>query len=136
MASSEVEAGSVPIGRPITNTQVYVLDAEMQVVPVGVVGELYLGGAGLARGYLQAAGADGGEVCAASVQRRRQASGCTGRETMVRWLRAAGWSSWGGCDEQVKLRGFRIELGEIEAVLQEHWAVAQSSGGGARRGSE
>jgi amino acid adenylation domain-containing protein len=120
-----VTAGEeVSIGRPIANTQVYVLDAEMKVVPIGVVGELYIAGAGLGRGYLHRA-----ELTAEKfVPHPYSASGGerlyrTG--DMVRWREGGELEYVGRVDAQVKVRGFRIELGEIEAVLSNCPAISE-----------
>src|SRR6185295_7785645 len=117
--------GSVPIGRPITNTQVYVLDAEMQVAPLGVVGELYLGGAGLARGYFNQP-----EVTAERLVPHPHSPEAGARlyrtGDMVRWHEGGELEFVGRVDGQVKVRGFRIEVGEIEAVLAAHVGVREA----------
>ena len=114
----------VPIGVPITNTRMYVLDEGMEAVPVGVVGELYIGGAGVARGYWGQAGMTAEKfVPDRFSQREGERLYRTGDR--VRWREHGNLEFVGRKDEQVKMRGYRIELGEIEVVLQQQAGVEQ-----------
>jgi amino acid adenylation domain-containing protein len=105
---------SVPIGRPISNTQVYVFDTQQQPVPIGVPGELYVGGDGLARGYLNRPDLTD-EKFINHVQGRLYRTG-----DLVRYLPDGNLEFLGRIDSQVKIRGFRLELGEITAALIQH----------------
>ena len=89
------DATALPIGRPIWNTRVYVLDAGLEPVPAGLSGELYIAGLGLARGYLRSRGSDGGAVCCRPAWGWRGA-GCTGPGTWRGGVRTGCWSSWAG----------------------------------------
>jgi amino acid adenylation domain-containing protein len=114
--------GSVPIGKPISNTYVYVLDGHMNPVPVGVPGELFIGGDGLARDYLNR------PLLTNEKFVRDPFSGKAGNRLyrsgdMVRYRAGGNIEFLGRIDNQVKVRGFRVELGEIEASLAQHPSV-------------
>jgi amino acid adenylation domain-containing protein len=119
------EAIAIPIGCPITNTQIYLLDGQLQPVPIGVTGELYIGGDGLAQGYLNRP-----ELSSLAFipnpfsQKPETRLYKTG--DLARYRSDGNIEFLGRSDDQVKIRGFRIELGEIEAVLSQHPAVAEA----------
>ncbi len=118
VAKVAVGAVNVPIGRPLGNTELYVLDARMRPVPPGVRGELYIGGEGLARGYLNRAELTAERFVPHAYSR------CSGARLyrtgdVVTQLPDGRVEFVGRVDQQVKLRGFRIELGEIEAVMRQ-----------------
>ncbi|WGV25108.1 non-ribosomal peptide synthetase [Halotia branconii] len=123
-----------PIGKPIANTEIYILDKYLQPVPVGVPGELYIGGVCLARGYLNCPELTQekfiphpfeeaeGSTSASLGDRRQEAEGNRLYKTgdLARYLPDGNIEYLGRIDNQVKIRGFRIELGEIEAALSQH----------------
>jgi amino acid adenylation domain-containing protein len=117
---------SIPIGTPISNTQTYVLDAHGQPVPTGVAGELYLGGDGLARGYLNKPAATAERFVPDPFDRRPEAR-LYRTGDLVRWRVDGSLEFLGRLDSQVKLRGFRIELAEIETALGRHPAIRQAA---------
>jgi acyl-coenzyme A synthetase/AMP-(fatty) acid ligase/acyl carrier protein len=120
----------ISVGRPIANTQIYILDSNLQPVPIGTEGELFIGGAGVARGYL------GRDQLTAErfIQNPFQSSPDDTRHSarlyrtgdLARYLPDGNIELLGRIDQQVKIRGHRVELGEIEAILNEHPAVRES----------
>ena len=114
-----------PIGQPIANTRIYILDARHQPQPPGIPGELCIAGAGLARGYLKLPKLTAERFVEAELFGKRERIYKTG--DLARWLPDGNLEFLGRIDQQVKLRGFRIELGEVEAVLAEHKAVKEAA---------
>jgi amino acid adenylation domain-containing protein len=132
-------AARVPIGRPVQNARMYVLDGRRRPVPVGVAGELYVGGIGVARGYLNrpeltaerflpdpfAVGESTIGLAGATASGAGAGAGPRMYRTgdRVRWLEDGNLEFLGRADDQVKIRGFRVELGEVEAALSRHPGV-------------
>ncbi|KAF9993452.1 hypothetical protein BGZ80_008140, partial [Entomortierella chlamydospora] len=115
----------VPIGRPMNNKRIYILDANYQPVPLGAVGELYIGGVGVARGYLNRSELTAErfipDLFTANTGARMYRTG-----DLAHYLPDGNLAYLGRNDHQVKIRGFRIELGEIEARLIEHPVVSEA----------
>jgi pimeloyl-ACP methyl ester carboxylesterase len=124
-ANNSFECAYAPIGRPVGERVVYVLDADMQPVPIGIVGELYIGGYGLARGYLGRAGLTAERFLADPFDEKGGRLYRTG--DLVRWMEDGNIEYIGRADHQVKIRGFRIELGEIEARIREATGIAEAT---------
>lgn len=111
-----------PIGRPIANTQIYILDENLKLLPIGEAGELYIGGAGLARGYLNRPQLTQEKF----ISNPFESSKLYKTGDLARYLPDGNIEFLGRIDYQVKIRGFRIELGEIETLLHQHSGLQQS----------
>ena len=119
------DATYIPIGRPLTNTQIYLLDKHLKPVPIGVVGELYIGGEGLAKGYLNRPDLTAQNFITSPPIISSQYLYKTGDLAILK--SDGNLEFMGRIDHQVKLRGYRIELGEIEAVLSQHPLVVENA---------
>ena len=126
----DMEISDVHIGKPIANTQAYILSGEFKLLPIGAAGEIYVGGIGLARGYLNRAGLTAEKFVAnpfaTEEDIKRGYSRLYKTGDIGRYLADGNIEYIGRNDEQVKIRGYRIELGEIENVLQEYKGIKQS----------
>jgi len=118
-------SGSVPIGRPVANTQIYILDENLRAVPVGVAGELYIGGVQVARGYLNRPDLTA-ERFIPDGYGSREGGRLYKTGDLGRYLEDGNIEYLGRGDDQVKVRGYRIELGEIEAQLREHREIKEA----------
>jgi amino acid adenylation domain-containing protein len=114
-----------PIGKPITNTEIYILDEDLQLVSAGTPGELHIGGIGLARGYLNHPDLTQEKFIPNPYSQQPEAR-LYKTGDLVRYLSDGNLEFLGRIDHQVKIRGFRIELGEIEAILEQHPALQES----------
>jgi acyl carrier protein len=125
--ATEVGAGArtLPIGRPLANSEVWVLDGEGQLAPVGVVGELYIGGDGIAREYLGRPELTA-ETFVPHPFSKKPGARLYRTGDLVRYLSDGNIEFLKRVDHQIKIRGFRVELGEIEAALNQYWAVRES----------
>ncbi len=119
-------SGTLPLGRPLNNSRVFVLDSRMDPVSVGVAGELYIGGAGVARGYMQRPDLTA-ERFVPDAFGAQQGGRLYRTGDKVKWLSSGHLEFLGRIDDQVKVRGFRVEPGEIEAALLEHPGVKQAT---------
>ena len=122
-AGNQRVSNTVPIGRPIANTQIYILDANLQPIPIGVIGDLYIGGDGVSRGYLNRS-----ELTAERFIPNPFAASSTIYKTgdLARYLPDGNIEFFGRSDQQVKVRGFRIETGEVEVALAAHPSIQQA----------
>jgi len=122
---ANAQSATVPIGRPIANTQVYLLDENLQPVPISVPGELYIGGANLARGYLNRPDLTK-ERFIPNPFEKAQGSCLYKTGDLARYLPDGNIEFLGRSDRQVKIHGFRIELEEVEAILRQHPSIRQA----------
>lgn len=126
--NSDLSSSSIPLGRPLANTQIYLLDAQQKLVPPGATGELYIGGAGVARGYFHQPQLTAERfiplpahlVSDTAIGQHLYRTG-----DLARYCLDGTLEFLGRADDQVKIRGYRIELGEIVAVIQRHPAVQE-----------
>jgi amino acid adenylation domain-containing protein len=124
IAAGEIRDGAMPIGRPIANTRLYALDPGMRLVPIGMAGELYIAGAGVARGYVNrpemTAERFAPDPYGSEIGARMYRSG-----DLARYLSDGNLIYLGRADQQVKIHGYRIELGEVESALAKHEAISE-----------
>jgi amino acid adenylation domain-containing protein len=115
------DATSVPIGKPVSNTHTYVLDRHMNLEPVGAMGDLYIAGEGLARGYWKRPELTAEKYLPNPYGEPGERMYCSG--DLARWMEDGNLEFFGRADHQIKIRGFRVELGEIEVALLQHGGV-------------
>jgi len=124
IALCETNGKTPPIGKPVANVRVYILDANQQILPPGIPGELCIAGAGLARGYLHRSDLTAEKFIEVNILGKTEKIYKTG--DLAKWRSDGNLEFLGRIDQQVQLRGFRIELGEIEAILIKHTLVKEA----------